>query len=111
MTSEMDTASVLEKAAELLEEPGAWTQGALGRDVDGDPVVVPQLAACMCVHGALAKAAGKSRLYLWPTGAVLALQEAVRANVVAWNDAPGRTQAEVVEALRLAAQEWRKAHG
>lgn len=102
----MSVAEVLNKAADLLEKPGAWTQGALGRLEDGTPVYsadAPSLsrASCYCMAGALWVANG----YQYPEAAFDALPAGPREGTGQWNDAPGRTQAEVVAALRQAAKD------
>jgi len=93
---------VLNKAADLLEKPGAWTQGALARLSDGTPVYSRSLsqASCYCMAGALWVANG----FRFPDEAFDALPEGPRGATGSWNDAPGRTQSEVVEALRAAAK-------
>lgn len=104
---------VLNAAADLLERPGAWTQGDYARDDMGlgigdyteeerekggfEPV-------CFCTIGAINHARGRDPdTALWgdlrrPIWDVLG-----ETNIADWNDAPGRTQAEVVAALREAA--------
>lgn len=89
-------------AAELLEKPGAWTQGENARDefaVAVDPLA--REATCWCIEGAMLRVMGSKR----PTGAswsavIMALKEVP----CDWNDTPGRTQAEVVAKLREAAE-------
>lgn len=94
---------VLTAAADLLEPEGAWTQGTFGRP------------GCQCVLGAIARAAGiNPHGSNWSDaltrGAHEYLCQAIGAEWIggtlwadAWNDAPGRTQVEVVETLRRAA--------
>lgn len=82
-------ADTLNRAADLIERDG-WCQG-LGRDADGSR------CAAVALHDAQA-----DRL-VW-RGAYRALKARVGTRlVVDWNDTPGRTQAEVVAALRAAA--------
>lgn len=85
---------VLAAAADLLEKPGAWTQGAW---INGD---------CMCAEAAIGMAAG---ITYFPNVSVcepaLAFAGFVGDFIPVWNDAPGRTQAEVVDALRQAARQ------
>lgn len=106
---------LLSAAADLLASPGAWTQRAFSRDRDGnanagdarwavDPV-------CYCVRGALFAVVGAPNpdALLTPTQRKLMadaegrLERLLDYNLVAFNDATERTQAEVVEALRQAA--------
>jgi hypothetical protein len=84
---------VLAAAADLLEKPGAWTQG-IWVDHKG----------CLCIEGAIATVVGihPSDVYSHPASIEL---EARIGSLVDWNDAPGRTQAEVVTALRQAARQ------
>lgn len=111
-------ADILTAAADLIEPEGRWTQGHTARDRDGR--VVPcdaRNAFCYCAIGALWRAGGLARL----TEARTALAQALgyhadkynrwrgKAPVPCWNDAPERTQAEVVAALRAAAEKARTA--
>ena len=103
-------ADILNAAADLLEKPGAWTQGTEARDQDGRSLVwgTDERAKCWCVVGALEWASGRGRaaterakaLYAQSTGIMM---ECLGAAIPDWNDAPDRTQAEVVAALRKAA--------
>jgi hypothetical protein len=88
--SALSVAEVLDAAADLIEPEGAWTQGEWGSD------------GCWCLDGALMAAKGSCQT--WPE------LEAVRNAIgpecetaIGWNDAPERTQAEVVAKLREAA--------
>ncbi len=100
----LSVSEVLSRAADLLEKPGAWTQGEYSR---GD--------YCFCALGAVCEIEGRTR----PRGnlevnedespACAALARAITGEpypylVARWNDAPRRTQAEVVSALRAAAE-------
>ena len=83
---------ILTAAADLIEQDG-WCQGSLQND-----------RGQHCIMGAISYAAAD---YSVPEyhAAVDAVVETVDAySVVRWNDQPGRTQAEVVAALRKAAQ-------
>lgn len=95
---------VLGAAADLLEKPGAWTQGGWARDGLGDRVVSTSSAAtCWCAMGAMIRVAfatGRDA-----DGAVDRLAKLVGANIGKWNDHPARTQAEVVDTLRQAARQ------
>jgi len=104
----MGVAEILNRAADLLEKPGAWTQGAYARDALGVGVQsvfeMPADAGCFCIAGAVARAGGPERMWgaLIPVIDLLGLERADEA--VQWNDDPRRTQAEVVAALREAAR-------
>jgi hypothetical protein len=109
----VNVAEILNKAADLIEKPGAWIQDAFSRDEHGfaeqgngrwaaHPV-------CFCALGAIAQAAGMpDPEWAWATDAAKALESFVTehrfCSVTDWNDAPERTQAEVVAALREAAK-------
>ena len=61
------------------------------------------LAVCWCTLGALDRVTGGD-IGLW-SPALNALKSYLGSpNIDGWNDAPERTQAEVVQALRAAAQ-------
>lgn len=95
-------ADVLTAAADLIEPEGWWTQGATARTSTGERAVIAEPdAACWCMIGAVWEVAG----WLGPIGeAEGALLDLLGVgNVARWNDAPERTQAEVVAALRAAA--------
>lgn len=103
-----DAASVLRAAADLIEPKGRWTQGAGARGASGEPVTAmggadSDLAVCWCAWAAMWRANGS--IY----GPRLRSAERFLRKVTGcdfiddWNDAPERTQAEVVEALRKAA--------
>jgi len=103
----MDTASVLNAAADLLEKPGAWTQGQMAVS-KGGKVVLPgaPTAARWCAAGAMRKVAfadpGTLSNAYW-----LGMRQLSAAiggkRITAWNDDPSRTQSEVVATLRAAA--------
>jgi hypothetical protein len=104
----LSIADVLDRAADLIEPEGAWTQGVLARDAQGKGVCGPPFSgACSyCASGAIIAAAGEFEMAYYDLVAHL-----IGDVVPVWNDAPGRTQSEVVSTLRLAAskareQEW-----
>lgn len=95
---------ILSKAADLLEKPGAGTQGGSAFDASGNPVGYGNpAAASWCVEGAIGLAASN----------LCEVDRAFRAvkrrlgirSLYRWNDTPGRTQAEVVAVLRTAASQ------
>ena len=107
-------ADTLRKAADLIEPAEAWTQNAFSRNHDGttDELEGHPAAAdnpvCWCALGAIAASAKVDpnhwRAWDGVAGrASNALETYVRESVGDWNDAPERTQAEVVAALRAAA--------
>jgi hypothetical protein len=99
-----DIADILDRAADLIEPEGAWTQESYARDENGSGIADGRHAnaVCWCGVGALEKAGGDL------VGDALA--KAIRAvlpkdceSFVVFNDTLGRTQAEVVAKLREAA--------
>lgn len=103
----LTVADVLARAADLIEPEGAWTQGEFARDEWGmgleDPLAP---AACSwCAWGAIIHVVGEDEGGDVP--AYGELSRTVGAPIPAFNDAEGRTQAEVVAALRAAAAKAR----
>lgn len=98
-------ADILTAAADLIEKPGAWTQGAFARDEHGCSTGWrSEDAKCFCVSGAITRAgdrpAGLNRA--WQVFNDWTIKRGF-SHLARFNDAPGRTQAEVVAALREAA--------
>lgn len=87
------------KAYEVLESPEKWTTGTCFRNAEGEAVPYSQDAACCCVYGALALAYGGTSTSKFRR-AVLEIEVVVGSAVGTWNDAPGRTHAEVVALLK-----------
>ena len=106
--SAQTVADVLEAAADLLTPEGAWTQQSYGRSVDGEPLFegYDPAAVCWCAYGAIEKVTGQGMNGALRKSAVEALDWSPF-----WNDAPERTQAEVVAKLREAAQRARARKG
>ncbi len=105
-------AEVLGAAADLLESPGAWTQGQCARGEDKSwPNPEDEEATCWCGVGATMRIA----YFVYGLGSPVegAAINALHAyagslgyrSFGAFNDAPERTQAEVVAALREAARQ------
>lgn len=118
----MEIHEVLDSAADLVEK--GWTQGSFAKTDDGHQVfVMSNLATCFCASGAVRRA---SRTAIDCTDAALeyfedylkvSVSEAEHIEfsrnekwcfVAAWNDASRRKQAEVVAALRGAADQARR---
>lgn len=99
-------ADVLERAANRLSKPGAWTQGHNARNAEGH-VTVPssEAAICWCMGGAILAESGgsKARAAFDIIRKVLPPQPSAHDPIAAFNDAPERTQQEVVQVLREAA--------
>jgi hypothetical protein len=100
-------AGVLASAADLIEVEGAWTQRVFARNAEGEETGLSECrgpAVCWCALGAISKIAGNDDLLV--ERAEYALMRLLRCEVdgiANWNDAPERTQAEVVAKLREAA--------
>lgn len=99
----MTVLAQLEHAHALLRPTGAWCQRAYARDAAGRDLKKGDAAAtCWCLSGALA-AAG---VYAYDE-AYQRLRTIIRGRIgkgclITWNDAVGRTQAEVLSLLNLA---------
>ncbi len=100
----MTPRDVLLAAADLLEPEGRWCQETGARDAAGNAVCTYDPGAvCWCMAGAISMA-GDS--YDSRHGAYDLVEKWLPfeyRSAPAWNDAPWRTQAEVVAALRAAA--------
>lgn len=101
----MTTAEILKAAREKVA--AGWTQGENARDEDGNPVGAGA-AACWCAYGAIDAATpreglGYAEFYRVRSDAMLILRDAIGLpgtnRIADWNDAPGRTQAEVLAAF------------
>ena len=99
ITAPNEVADTLDRARALIEK--GWTQGVMARGKSGRAVSVRgNSAVCFCASGAI------DRVATWDGYSVVAV--ALRAaigglNIPCWNDAPERTQAEVVQAFKEAA--------
>ena len=100
-----ETWAVLLAAADLIEPEGAWCRIHAARDARGKAVKAVSPDACSwCLLGAITRARVQAGFgfSVW-TEALAAISATANNNASKWNDAPGRTQAEVVAALRSAA--------
>jgi len=108
-------ADILAAAAALIEPEGRWTQGAASKSKTGlpdDDNRIRRDAVCWCAWGAILKASGETRIVgasERAKAAGLHVDLLVGTDVTVWNDRPERTQAEVVAALRAAAEKARTA--
>lgn len=117
------TSEVLNAAADYIEEHG-WIQGQYGEFVEGSAIEAPYYPpGCrVCLTGAInlvtdgspclpgSMGVGNSELNAAAYQAVRQALEVrgkitARESVMTWNDAEGRTQAEVVALLRRVARE------
>jgi hypothetical protein len=100
--TDLSVADVLDRAADLIEPEGAWSDGDVARDRSGNATYsMDPGAVCWCALGAIwreAEIAGINRY-----ASEIPMAELVGGSVAIFNDAPGRTQAEVVAKLREAA--------
>ena len=100
---------ILSKAADIVEAPGAWIQGEYATTHSGTKVASDSPVACrFCAWGAIESAASRRYDLTVPAGdaeetALETLWNLVGGDIEAWNDVEGRTQSEVVAALRKAA--------
>lgn len=98
----MKPSEVLLAAAARLVRKDGWSQGQYARTKNGVPTpMVDDSAHSWCVVGSMCRTAG------WPNimEPERYLREVIGANgdISKWNDTPGRTQLEVVEACVRAA--------
>lgn len=101
----MTPREVLLKAAELVER--GWCQGTGAKNGAGREVsTTGRAAVCWCAEGALGRAAHgcEDHDFYAAKNALLRALPSLVLSIPEWNDAPGRTQAEVVAALRAAAE-------
>ena len=107
----MTAAAILKRAAEIITPPGSWGQGQTAVDKDGRQVPSSSTAAvCFCALGAINRATRElqqpehvSQRAYQLTNLELVDVAPSAINLPAWNDAPGRTQQEVVDLLHKAA--------
>lgn len=114
MTPTLKPSEVLSRAADLIEPEGAWCQRAFARTATAQPITYTDYPHCRgevvsrCINGAICEAspdlATASKAQRYTARAV-----DVSAWLPGWNDTPGRTQTEVVSALRKAADLARSA--
>lgn len=108
----MKTSELLRKAADEIRRRG-WFQGAYGDvDPDGETPLDEQMKTCrVCAWGAVRSAANGSP-YGWEHDTATPVDRSILAltgvipipSVPDWNDAPGRTVEEVLDAFERAAQ-------
>jgi hypothetical protein len=96
----MSAAQILRAARERITVPKRWTQKAMARDADGKPLYWwngPH-AACWCPSAAMLLLDPYDH-HSFSTAVRLFRQAIGGANIGLWNDAPGRTHAEVLDAF------------
>lgn len=106
---------ILSAAADLIEQPGKWTQYHFGANEAGVSTLSDvHRATCFCLLGAIDKVRGAEQF-----GGTFAIDLALEylpseivnnpdLTVADWNDEPNRTAEEVAEALRQAAEKARE---
>ncbi len=108
VSAALSVADVLERAANLIEPEGAWTQGEYARNAYGSGFIHNRRyphgpPVCFCLNGAINFVAG-NRVTQDYTPAQRIVESMFDDGATGtWNDAPERTQAEVVAKLREAA--------
>jgi hypothetical protein len=87
------TIEILKEARELIAKEGGWTQGWYARDADGaETLSSSEAAVCFCIIGAFRRVSHDEIGH-----AQYALSQLLDGwSIPTFNDAPGRTQAEVV---------------
>lgn len=105
--SPADIARVLRAAADRIEPEGAWCQGEYAKkDARLKHLPPAEREIAWCGFGAVAVEALRIRddpiLY---RDSEIAMSVALGGHFIRWNDAPSRTQAEVVAKLREIAAE------
>jgi hypothetical protein len=98
---------VLAAAALLIQEPAAWTRRAMARTADDDDVSVHHPEACKwCAIGAIERVctncfeALEVCQYLYEKN----IRNTGYRCISQWNDAVGRTHADVLEAFKEASK-------
>lgn len=96
MSSARSVREVLVAARERIAKPGGWTQRAYARDAEGRATAIfGGRAVCYCALGALTSVDADPYVYA-------VLRNVVEVSTDLWNDAPGRTQAQVIAAFDAA---------
>jgi len=98
----MKVSEILSKAADLIEPEGKWTTVWCAVDKNGVGHLNGNIdsAVCWCAIGAVERIAGG---YCSDSTVALSfVRDVIGEHVDIWNDEAGRTQSEVVSALREA---------
>lgn len=108
-TPKEQVAELLRKAAYRVGQPGAWTQHYLGRMKNGVGTYVRKVVGTGEVHSRCMLGALYCEYDMNPSPNIHAAYDAIVQSigtglVADWNDAPSRTQDEVVSALVRAAE-------
>lgn len=93
----------LDQVEDLFSRPGTWTQGAGARDEHGAPCPAnDHRAVCWCLTGAFSIHPLTAIERMAVVSATLDLSQGVIGSVLAYNDAEGRTQSDILALVRLA---------
>ena len=98
---------VLREARELIAKPGGWTQGVFARTSEGKACPwQASTASCFCALGAVERASAAGNRWHTRNQATDILRSEGIGNIAEsislWNDAPHRTQADVIAAFDAA---------
>jgi hypothetical protein len=107
VSAPLSVADVLDRAADLIEPEGAWSNDDVARTATGEETHAsdPE-ATCWCALGAIWRTADRAGVNRY--AADKPLFNLLGKSIGEFNDAPERTQAEVVAKLREAAALARK---
>lgn len=102
--SRAEAVAALRKARDLLAHSG-WVQGMMASDGFWEVSCEAPQALCFCASGAVFRVAPREVAY-----AALTLLElgAGTGSIVPWNDALGRTKAEVIQAFDKALRTYQE---
>lgn len=94
----MNALTLARQVRELLAVPERWTRGEFARRADGSPCGSKDPAAqCWCLVGAMCRLDDDPIRGMEMLDAIRAATRSDSASV--WNDAPGRTHADVLALL------------
>ena len=106
MNDNLKAADLLDKAAELIAQPGAWTQDVEARGPDGARCLPSDAAACAWSAVGAVLHVGNCDTYNL-AAAIIALEDLTGRNPFAWNNHPARRQDDVVRLLKRGAANLR----
>ncbi len=96
MTPEQDDVLCTLLAARTLIDVEGWCQNSCASDGNGPVNLGSDEAKCFCAFGAMYRVTdGRKPFY----NAEAAMEQTIGACVPSWNDAPGRTKAQVLKAF------------
>ena len=101
----METADILEKAAEVLEIRG-WTQNTY-EDAEGQVCAVGAIRVVAWGHSRWSGTGAIDYQVAGMAQAAMSAHLGVRDLAIEWNDSPERTKEEVIDAFKHAAKDLR----